>query len=259
MVKLIVTDMDGTLLDDNHKINEEFWTVLDKIKEKGIKFAVASGRQYYNLLENFKKVKDDIIFLAENGSYVVENGEELYSKSMDKDGVKELLGISKKIEKTSIVLCGKKSAYIEDDKEEFVEQVKKYYHKYEIVESFDKVEDEILKIAIYDFIGSEENSHKYFDDYENKYKIIVSAKNWLDIMDMNTNKGIALQEIKKKLNIDYYEVLAFGDYMNDYEMLQEANYSYAMENAHEKVKEIANYIAPNNNSNGVVKVIKEYI
>lgn len=259
MIKLIVTDMDGTLLDDNHKINDEFWKVLESIKTKGIKFVVASGRQYYNLLENFKKVKEDIIFLAENGSYVVENGNEIFSQTMDIKGVKNLLEVSKKIERTSIVLCGKKSAYIVDKNEEFVEQVKRYYHKYEVVDSFDIVEDEILKIAIYDFLGSEENSHKYFTSFEEDYKIIVSAKNWLDIMDLNSNKGIALNEIKKKLNIDYYEVLAFGDYMNDYEMLQEANYSYAMENAHEKVKEVANYIAPNNNSNGVVKVIKEYI
>ncbi len=106
MIKLIVTDMDGTLLDDNHKINDEFWSVFEKVRKKEIKFAVASGRQYYKLYENFKKVKEDIIFLAENGTYIVENEKEIYSKTIDKKGVSDLLELSKKIENTSIVLCG---------------------------------------------------------------------------------------------------------------------------------------------------------
>ncbi len=259
MIKLIITDMDGTLLDDNHKINDEFWSVFEKVRKKEIKFVVASGRQYYKLYESFKKVKEDIIFLAENGTYIVENEKEIYSRTIDKKGVRELLKLSKKIESTSIVLCGKKSAYIEDENEDFIKELKKYYHKVELVESFDKVDDEILKIALYNFSGSEKDFRKNFCEYEKKYKIIASAKHWLDIMNLEGDKGIALRELKKKLGIDYYEVLAFGDYLNDYGMLQEANYSYAMENAHKKVKEIANYIAPNNNSNGVVKVIKEYI
>ena len=68
MIKLIVSDMDGTLVDSNHKINEEFWEVLEKLKERGIKFIVASGRRYDNLLDKFIEHKEDIIFIAENGA-----------------------------------------------------------------------------------------------------------------------------------------------------------------------------------------------
>lgn len=65
MVKLIITDMDGTLLDDNNNINEEFWNIEKELNKKGIIFAAASGRQYYNLLHRFSPIKDDMLFIAE--------------------------------------------------------------------------------------------------------------------------------------------------------------------------------------------------
>ena len=79
MIKLIVADMDGTLLNDNNEINEEFWEVHKKLKEKGVIFAVGSGRQYHNLKERFSSIKDDMLFIAENGTYVVYHEEELLS------------------------------------------------------------------------------------------------------------------------------------------------------------------------------------
>lgn len=256
MIKLIVTDMDGTLLNSDHKINDEFWKVYDKIKEKNIKFCVASGRQYHNLVENFKNIQDELIYIAENGSYVSQNNKEVFSKTLDKNAAFNFVKISRGIKNSSVVLCGKSSAYIEDSNPDFVREVEKYYHKYEVVDNLLKVEDEILKVAIYDFECSEKNSYPYFKEYEKNYKVIVSAKHWLDIMDPDINKGIALRYIQEELNITKEETLAFGDYMNDYEMLQEATYSYAMKNAHNKLKEIANYEAPSNDDNGVVSTIK---
>lgn len=259
MIKLIVTDMDGTLLDSEHNINPEFWTVYNEIKRKGIKFCVASGRQYFNLIENFKDIKNEIFYIAENGAYTALGNESLNFKEINREYVDEFISISKKIDGVGIVLCGKNSAYINDTRPEFIAEVEKYYHKYEIVRDLEKVEDIILKIAIYDFVSSEKNSYPHYKKFEDKFKIVISSQYWLDIMDLNANKGLALKEIQKKLNVEKYETLAFGDYMNDYEMLQEAEYSYAMAEAHPELKKIAKFIAPSNNDNGVVNIIKEYL
>ena len=70
-IKLIAADMDGTLLDSKGRLNPEFFSVFESLKEKGVMFVAASGRQYYNLLKLFNRVKDDIMFVAENGTYVV--------------------------------------------------------------------------------------------------------------------------------------------------------------------------------------------
>ncbi|KOO11836.1 HAD family hydrolase, partial [Vibrio xuii] len=76
-IKFIAADMDGTLLDENSQLNPEFFDVYQQLTEKGIIFSAASGRQYYSLRETFAPVKDDMMFIAENGTLVMHKGEEL--------------------------------------------------------------------------------------------------------------------------------------------------------------------------------------
>ena len=83
MIKLIATDMDGTLLNSNNEIHNDFYDVFSTLKEKEIIFAAASGRQYYNLVEKFKDIKDDMMFIAEYGTFVVYKGKELIFNSLD--------------------------------------------------------------------------------------------------------------------------------------------------------------------------------
>ncbi|MGL4910126.1 MAG: HAD family hydrolase, partial [Cetobacterium sp.] len=71
--------------------------------------------------------------------------------------------------------------------------------------------------------------------------------------------GIALEALQKSLGVVYEETMIFGDYLNDYEMLKKGKYSFAMENAHEEVKKISNFIAKSNNDNGVLQELKKII
>lgn len=256
MIKLIAADMDGTLLDSSHEINEEFWSVYEKLKEMGIIFSAASGRQYHNLRNKFQEIKDEIIFIAENGSYVVKNGEELFSQILGGNKVPEFIDLAREIDGVYPVLCGKKSAYIENDKPEFVTEVKKYYDSCELVEDLKEVKDDALKVALYDFNGSETNCYHAFKKYEEDYKVVISAKYWLDIMNKFANKGMAMRKVQEYLGITKDESMAFGDYLNDVELLENVEHSYAMENAHPEVKKISKHIAGSNNENGVVEAIK---
>lgn len=259
MIKLIATDMDGTLLNDKGEINKEFSEVFNKLKEKNIVFCAASGRQYYNLLKKFKETKDDMLFIAENGTYVAYKDEEIFSKTLDINLVMKFLKVTRKINEAYPILCGKKCAYIENSDERLIKEVEKYYAKYEIIENLEEVKDEILKFTICDFISSEGNSFKYFEEYMDEAKVTVSGEIWLDISDKEVNKGIALKMVQEKFNISKEETMVFGDYLNDVELLQNAGYSFAMENAHEDLKKIAKYVAKSNLENGVIEAIKEYV
>ena len=257
MIKLIATDMDGTLLKSNNEIQDGFYDVFHKLKEKDIIFAAASGRQYYNLLERFKGLDNNMMFIAENGTFVVYRGEELIVNSLDKEIALELIKVGRTIENSYIILCGKNSAYIESRDERLIEQTEKYYARYEVVEDLTKVEDDILKVTICDFSGSEENSNKYFDDYRDKAQICVSGEIWLDMMAKGVNKGLAIKKIQEKLGIKHEETMVFGDYLNDLEMMDSAYHSYAMDNAHDDLKKVARFIAKSNDECGVVQAIKE--
>lgn len=257
MIKLIATDMDGTLLDSNNKINPEFYEVFEKLKEKDIIFAAASGRQYYNLVDRFEDIKDNMMFIAENGTFVMHKGKEILLNSLDRRIALELIKIGQTIENAYVILCGKKAAYIDNTDKRFMEQVNKYYAKVKIVDDLSKVHDDILKVTICDFSGSENNSYKYFTDYNDKVQIAVAGEIWLDMMAKGVNKGLAISKLQKLLNIKHEETMVFGDYLNDLEMMQSAYHSYAMENAHSDLKKVARFMAKSNDDNGVVRTIKE--
>ena len=256
MIKFIATDMDGTLLNSNNEIHADFYPMFQSLKEKDIIFAAASGRQYYNLLERFKDIKDDMMFIAENGTFVVYKGKELIVNSLEKNIAKELIEIGRTIPNSYVILCGKNSAYIESHDERLIKQTAKYYERYKIVEDLTSIDDDILKVTICDFNGSENNSNNYFDEYRDKVQITVSGEIWLDIVAKGINKGVAINEIQNLLNIDYKETMVFGDYLNDLEMMSSAYHSYAMANAHDTLKKAARFIAKSNDENGVIKAIK---
>lgn len=258
MIKLIVTDMDGTLLNDKHELNPDFWEIEKELSEKGIIFSVASGRQFYNLEALFDRIKDRMLFFAENGTHVVYKGKEIYVNPLEIEAAHNFIDIGRKIEEAEVVLCGKNSAYVECKDEKFINEIQKYYERLEFVEDLKKVEDTILKVTICDWKGVEKNSYHKFKEYINDFKVAVAAKIFLDITSLTANKGNAIEKVQKELNISPGETLVFGDYLNDLEMIKNASHSYAMKNAHSEIIEAGKYVTKfDNNENGVLETIKE--
>lgn len=256
-VKLVVSDMDGTLLNSRHELSPEFFPLLEKMKSRNIKFVAASGRQYYNLLEKFKEVADDIYFIAENGSYVVHRKQDLLVQSMDPGLTREQLKVARGINGVYPILCGKKQAYIEDRNEKFLKNVKLYYERFKFVDDLLQVEnDDILKIALCDLNGAETNSYPHFEHLKDQLQVKVSGEIWLDLSHLLANKGRALDKLQKKLACTYNETMAFGDYLNDLELIQQARYSYAVANAHSEIKSAAKFITKSNDEGGVIEVLK---
>ena len=226
MIKLIASDMDGTLLDENGKLPKDFFQVIDSMKSKNILFAAASGRQYYTLARDFHSIKSDMIFIAENGTFVIHEDKELFSCSIEPELVKELIEFGRQLKDVQLVLCGKKSAYIENSTPDFVKEVDKYYARNTFVEDLTSVDDDILKFTIYDYKNPETNSNKLlYPVFKDRLKLTISGEHWLDITNSEANKGTAIKYIQEKLNISPKQTMAFGDCFNDVEMLQNAYHS----------------------------------
>ncbi|MEO6722342.1 MAG: HAD family hydrolase [Ferruginibacter sp.] len=257
-IKLVAADMDGTLLNSKHELSPKFYPLFNEMRSKGLLFAAASGRQYYNLVNVFKAIEDQVIFIAENGSYVVYKGEELLVQAMTHEITMEQLAKAKQIPGVYPILCGKKKAYVEDDDAEFIKNVEMYYDEYVIVPELLKVTgDEFLKIALCDFGGAEKNSYNHFKQEVDHLQVKISGSVWLDISHKLANKGRAIEVLQRKYNITQDETMVFGDYLNDLEMMKAATYSFAMENAHADIKEAARFSAKNNNEDGVIEVLEQ--
>ncbi|MBL0744679.1 HAD family hydrolase [Chryseolinea lacunae] len=257
-VRLVASDMDGTLLNTKHELSPDFFTVFNRMRAKGILFSAASGRQYQNLYNCFPGIQDDIIFIAENGSYVMYQGEELHLQQMDRDLTHDILKHLKKMPNVLTILCGKKSAYIDNEDPAFVARLSMYYDQYAIVDNLADVDDdEFLKIAICDLSGAEQNSYPHFLQYQNDLQIKVSGNVWLDLSHKLAHKGKALDVVQRKFGIAREHTMVFGDYLNDVEMMGEAHFSFAMENAHPEVKQAAKFIARSNDDRGVLSILQQ--
>jgi hydroxymethylpyrimidine pyrophosphatase-like HAD family hydrolase len=88
------------------------------------------------------------------------------------------------------------------------------------------------------------------------HQVVVSGRNWIDIMNGSANKGRALRALEMNLGVPRSSVAVFGDYLNDLEMMAEGDWSFAMDNGHGAVQRAAQFIAPRNTDEGVVQVLR---
>lgn len=261
MIKLIATDMDGTFLDSNKNFDMEFIRTYQHLCQKGIKFVIASGNQYQRLFQKFLPMSLDMVFIAENGSYIAEGSNELYTNTVSPMDTEKICQLFQQHPEVFIVLCGKKKAYIKNANKDYEEMIKLHYCSFQFVDSFDALYDEdILKIAVYDpnadiklFL------EKIKDQLPESVKVVTSGNMWMDIQNKNINKGIAMKYLQDLYQITPEECMAFGDQMNDYELLLSVKYGFAMENAVDSIKEIAYDICLDNENQGVIKKINEYL
>ncbi len=258
-IKMVVSDMDGTLLNSNHEVSPLFFKLFAELKKRDILFVAASGRQYNSIVDKLTPIKNDIIIIAENGGFAMHKDRELLSTPLNPVHTKRLLDILQQIEGAHPVLCSKYNAYLTDKSPEFVDKLKEYYTEFTILEDLSQFDGEIVKIATYHFESSEKFLYPAVQQLEKELKVKVSGENWMDISDVNAHKGFALQKIQNLHGITPEETMVFGDYNNDLEMLALAHYSFAMENAHPNVLEAANFKTGSNDNFGVENVLQKLL
>lgn len=260
MIKLIATDMDGTFLDSDKRFDPEFIDIFYQLKEKGIKFVIASGNQYYRLYQKFLPLSEQMYFIAENGSYIAEGSTELYCNTIANDDLEKIKQVVCKPNHLFVIICGRKGAYALISDHKYESLIRIHYCNYQFVESFDDVDDEIMKVAIYDPNEKINDELKIIEPLLPKSVKVVTAGNmWMDIQNRDINKGIGMQFLQAIYEIEPDECMAFGDQMNDYELLQQVKYGYAMDNAVEPIKNIAYEVIGSNDEQGVLIKIKELL
>ena len=251
--------MDGTLLNSSHQVSPLFFDQFQELKRRNIAFVAASGRQYHSMVNKLQAIKDDIIFISENGALVKTGEEEISVTPLDTILVKELLELVDSIDGAYAMLCGKYTSYFDGKSKSFLAQLKEYYSHYEIVENYNTVTDEIVKIAVYHDVSAETHIYPKTKQLENKVKVKVSGQHWVDLNHIDANKGKALQQLMEIKGIQTNEILVFGDYNNDLEMLSLTENSVAMANAHPNVKRTAKFETKSNDQHGVEHVIAKLL
>ncbi|WP_158553823.1 HAD family hydrolase [Absiella sp. AM29-15] len=256
-MKYVICDMDGTLLDSKKRLPSKLNKVIDELKKRDVIFGIASGRQYFNLYEQFPDHRDDMLFIAENGGIVYQGKTPVFADALPMEDIQRVIIKARQIKDSYPIACGMKSAYLETEDAQFLKNAHMYYAHLEIVDDILTAiqNDQIAKITLYDKRNAQTNSYAAIKADTGSLRPVVSGEDWVDISNPTTSKGNAIAMLKTKYHLDIDDFVAFGDFMNDYEMMKECTYSYAMANAHPDLKTVCNYETCSNDEDGVIKAI----
>ncbi|EKM0526659.1 HAD family hydrolase [Cronobacter turicensis] len=261
-VKLIAVDMDGTFLrDDKTYHRERFLKQYAALKARGIRFVVASGNQYYQLTSFFPEIADEIAFVAENGAWVVCEGEDVFNGELSDEEYRHVIDHLMTLDDLEIIACGKNSGYtLNRYDERFKEMASRYYHRLAFVDDLHGINDIFFKFALnLPDIQLLKRMDELTEAFEGIVVPVSSGHGSIDLIIPGLHKANGIQMLQQRWGIADSEVVAFGDGGNDVEMLRHAGFGFAMDNAPEAIHKVAPYRAPANNQDGVLEIIDKVL
>lgn len=192
----------------------------------------------------FGDVSDELMYICENGALVVYKGKILSKTAMDRDIVMGIVDDILSMPNCEVLLSGKYVSYLRPKTKTYYERIHdRIKNNIYLPVDFRKIEDDFIKVACCDLSGIENSWRHFADNWSDKVQTAISGSLYFDFTAKGVNKGNALTNVLKKLNISLEETMAFGDSYNDLEMLKNVGYSYAMNDATDDIKAVANGVA----------------
>ena len=270
-VRMIATDMDGTLLNSQDQMPRDFFDILDQIHKLGILFVIASGRPYPTLAMQFESCMDKLVFMAENGGCLVNGDHLVHQDILDTDALSYLLGRCRQVPGAIPILSGFKTAYLFDQtSDDARKEIGRYYKKVQYIHDISEIDAPVSKVTVCDFKGAESNSFPALSDVRAPFKATLAGYMWTDLSLATTNKGRGLTaatankghsllKLAGKLGIMPEQIMVCGDTMNDRTMFEAAGLAVAMGNADEEIKAMADDVTLSNDEDGVAAAIEKWV
>ena len=232
MIKLIASDIDGTLLQNGQTaISERFFAAARRLMGKGVAICAASGRQYSSLKNLFAPVAEGMYFLCENGAVVYGPGMELLSKTViQRSTALELCRDILDIPDCELLISGTNMSYLCPKTEDYIRHIRYFVgNNTTILESPRDMPEEFVKISAYYRPGATLVEPLLRPKWEHTFQAAVAGACWLDFT--LADKATGIRALCRHLRIDAGEILAFGDNYNDIPMLDAVGHPYLMESA----------------------------
>lgn len=257
-IKLIVSDLDGTLLDDNKNIDTKIKFVIETLRSKDILFTIATGRNYSLSKEIVAELNIDIPYICDNGGSVFKHN---ICINFNKISYKNIKIISEILDKHKVpyVVYGFKYLYSPRTSEKIKSFLDKIHDIRKIDSLFELKSDNVVKITVDS--KNIENFEKIKSEIDTSCKAIAFNKSedaLYTITNIKSTKGLGLVYLVNELGLSLDNVLAIGDNYNDYSMLELSNVSVSMLDSKNELKKISDYNIGSNNNNGVSNFIIDY-
>ena len=269
-IRVIATDMDGTLLDPKGQLDlPRLEKILDKLDQCDIRFVIATGNEVHRMRQLLGHLAERVVLVVANGARIFENNELIQAQTWDDAMVDRALAHFKGREcQDQFVVTAMNGGFVKEgtvftelDKFMTPEMIEKLYQRMQFVDEFDSnLFGGVLKMSM---VVGEERSESVLQEindlFDGHVRAVSSGYGCIDILQDGIHKAWGLVELLKRWNLKPEQIIAFGDSENDIEMLELAGISYAMENAEEAVKRVATKVAPANSQAGVYKVLENWL
>lgn len=259
-IKLIVTDIDGTILKHDYKFTQEVKDCINNLTQNGIKVVLATGRMHMATTSIIRELCLKTPIVSYHGGLIKFQNKILYEKNLNSEFAIEIIDWAKQ-NNIHINLYLDDELHVEKDNLTIQHYVKQGISKYTI-KSFDKVKlEKINKLVLIDF--EDETKVTMWTEYlAKKYSdlhIVKSTPYFCEICNKEATKAHAVNFLKDYWGLKKEEILTIGDQNNDIELLKAGGIKVAMGNATDELKELADYITDTVNNNGFVKAIERFV
>lgn len=259
-IKLIATDIDGTILKHNFQFNLEVKDCIKKLINDGIKVVLVTGRMYSATTYIAEELGLETPIVCYQGGLIRHNDKILYEKNLDSDCAKKIIHWAKKND-VHLNLYMNDKLYVEEDNTTIRRYTGERQAGY-LVKSFEEVElNKINKLLAIDF--QDENRVTMWRDYlAAKYDdihVVKSMPYFCEICHSQARKSCAVDFLKDYWNLKTEEILTIGDQDNDIDLLKSGGIKVAMGNATENLKAVADFITDTVGNNGFVNAIEKFV
>jgi hypothetical protein len=250
--KMIVTDLDGTLLRNDKSISEYTFKIIKKLCDEGHKFVIATARPFRATKKLLENVKIDA-GIYHNGALIFINGEKTEDYQID-NANQIIEKILLEYPNASIAIESEDVLYSNFDAKRLWSGVNYIHTKTNFSELIGKKSDKIIIE-----VSSLEDMKKYEEFLPVDLYIQLSENKIGMIMKKDATKSNGVDSIAKKFDVELKNIIAFGDDYNDIDMLKFCGIGVCVKNAVEDVKNVADYICDSNENDGVAKWIEKFI
>lgn len=238
MIKLIVSDVDGTILTKQQTaVSDRVFSAIEKLKNAGKKVAVASGRTYGSLEKLFAPVKKDLYFICCDGAVIIHNDRVLYCKQI---GVGDVIDVIKRpeYENCGILLCTPKIPYVIQGSEDFAitAETQSGEETFYIERLYD-IKEPIVKIAVW----SKDGNAEPLNFLPKALRVAYNVGEWCEYTSAISNKGLAVSDLQMRLYFTKFDTAAIGDGVNDIEMMKKAKMPVSANGAGDELRAVCSY------------------
>lgn len=260
MIKLVACDMDGTLLDDDQNLPSETFDLITRMRACGIHFAASSGRRYDTLCSYFKPVRDQMDFVAAGGAQVYVDGKLVDLEVFSPAALRRLKRTVDMFDTLHLALFDSATTYELDDSLCYKPELDKDLPNPVIVDgNLPSADVNIVKASVYCDESPMDMAYVLSRELEDDFVFAPSGRHWIDVMQRGVNKATGIQQVMDAHGIAADEVMAFGDSMNDYEILRMVGDGVALANGRYAVRQIADRVIGTNAEHAVQQDLRRLV